>query len=196
MIDRWYDIDRCSLCALCSFPLTAISAIASVDTAAQIIPALGRYLAAHPSVSTNLQNLVPVILVGLISLAVCPILLAISNHESHIVTGYGVHDATLARYWKYLVFNVLIVFCVGRTAVQGYVLAKINATEVLSQVASSFPAAAPYFAGAIMYNTVIQCALELLRLGVSADVNSCRQFTDLGTISFPSSAIPFRSDQL
>jgi hypothetical protein len=146
--------------------LAAISAVASVSTAAQIIPALGRYLEAHPSLSRNLENLVPVILVGLISLAVCPILLAIANHESHIVTGYGVHDATLSRYWKYLVFNPLIVFCVGRTALQSYVFAKINTSQILNQVASAFPAAAPYFAGAIMYNTAIQVWLELVRLGL------------------------------
>ncbi len=66
-----------------------------------------------------------------------------------------------------LVFNLLIVFAVGKTALQSYVFAKINVSEILSQVASAFPAAAPYYAGAIMYNTAIQVFLEFLRLGVS-----------------------------
>ncbi len=83
------------------FPVTAIAAVASVNTAARVIPVLDRYLQVHPNLSAQLDNLIPVILVGLITLSVCPILLAISNHEAHIVTGYGVHDATLSRYWKW-----------------------------------------------------------------------------------------------
>lgn len=66
----------------------------------------------------------------------------------------------------YLVDTNRIVLQSGLAALRSYIFAKLETSEILDQIASSFPAAAPYFAGYLLYQTALQSFLEMLRLGL------------------------------
>lgn len=150
-----------------SFPVTAVIGIASVNTLSAIFPPLADFLENNDSASALLDSSVPVLLVAGLSLCVCPMLLAIGNKLQTLPTGYEVHNFVLFRYWVFQIINVLIFFCVGRAAVQSYVLIyKLHASSVLKSVATSFSSAAPYYVSYLLLQTVIQAFFELFRLGL------------------------------
>lgn len=149
------------------FPTSAIVAIASITNLSNIFPGLANFLLRNDTASSLLDSVVPVVLVAALSLAVCPILLAIGNNLLTLPTGYDVHNFVLFRFWVFEIINTLIFFVVGKTAVQSYVyVTQINATSVLENVASAFPDAAPYYVSYLLLQTVIQSFFELLRLGL------------------------------
>lgn len=149
------------------FPTSAIVAIASITNLSNIFPGLADFLLRNDAASSLLDSVVPVVLVAALSLAVCPILLAIGNNLLTLPTGYDVHNFVLFRFWVFEIINTLIFFVVGKTAVQSYVyVTQINATSVLENVASAFPDAAPYYVSYLLLQTVIQSFFELLRLGL------------------------------
>lgn len=55
----------------------------------------------------------------------------------------------MTRYYKFLVVNVLVFFCVGTAALQSFLLSfKSTASiQVIQVVADSFPTAGPFYVG-------------------------------------------------
>jgi len=69
----------------------------------------------------------------------------------HLIPTLSVlQDIILTRYYKFLVVNVLIFFCVGTAAMQSF-LQSFNVTgnrsDVIQVVADSFPTAGPFYVG-------------------------------------------------
>jgi hypothetical protein len=59
------------------------------------------------------------------------------------------HDMIMIRYYKFLVVNVLVFFCVGTLFVQTFLLS-FNAKgsrDILGAVATTFPSAGPFYVG-------------------------------------------------
>ncbi|WVW82430.1 hypothetical protein I302_104440 [Kwoniella bestiolae CBS 10118] len=111
------------------FPVSLLCALASLTNIAGFIKPLQAFLNAHPKVASAITSLAPVILVALLTIAICPILLVIANKAETIVTRLGIHNSVLERFWKFLMVNGVVFFA---------------------------PTAAPYFASYILLQTAIQ----------------------------------------
>ncbi len=88
-------------------------------------------------------------LVSLLALLIPVILFFIAKKAHTITTLSALHDLILTRYYKFLVVNVLVFFCVGTAALQSFLLsfrspASLNLIQV---VADSFPSAGPFYVG-------------------------------------------------
>lgn len=141
-----------------------------------MVPPLADYLNRHPSASSFFENVVPIILVAGLTIAVCPLLLLVANKAETLICGYQVHNSVMWRNWIFLEINVVIFFAIGKGVIQSYIFSKFSAQNVLSDVASAFPAAAPYYASYLLLQTVIQSFFELFRLGVSDRKHMCHSF--------------------
>jgi hypothetical protein len=85
-----------------------------------------------------------------------PLLLLLIGKKAHTMpTLSEMHDTIMSRYYKFLVVNVLIFFCVGTAAVQSFLVSftKITGTSILNIVADSFPSAGPFYVGWRKYFT-------------------------------------------
>ena len=113
-----------------------------------------QYLDRNPDKSEVLQSLLPTILVSLVSLLIPPILLLIAK-KMHLITTISARDDILmTRYYKFLVVNVLIFFCVGTAAMQSLLQSFGSSTDrkdVLQIIADSFPTAGPFYVGWRMF---------------------------------------------
>jgi hypothetical protein len=108
------------------------------------------YLDNHPWEEELLQSFLPTVLVSLLAVLIPLILLLIAKKAHTIITLSGMHDRIMTRYYKFLVVNVLVFFCIGTAAVQSFLVgfaikdANRNALHVL---ADSFPSAGPFYVG-------------------------------------------------
>ncbi len=73
----------------------------------------------------------------------------IAKRAHTIATLSALHDRIMTRYYKFLVVNVLVFFCVGIVALQSFLLSfkSVASSKVLSVIAQSFPVAAPFYVG-------------------------------------------------
>jgi hypothetical protein len=55
----------------------------------------------------------------------------------------------MTRYYKFLIVNVLVFFCVGTAALQTFLTSFeiVSGSGILQVVASSFPTAGPFYVG-------------------------------------------------
>jgi len=107
------------------------------------------YLERHRWEEEVIQSFLPTLLVALLALLIPLILLLIAKKAHNITTLSSLHDLIMTRYYKFLVVNVLVFFCVGTAAVQS-VLQSFSSTvtpDVIKIVASSFPSAGPFYVG-------------------------------------------------
>lgn len=87
---------------------------------------------------------------SLLSLLIPPFLLLIAKKMHLITTLSALQDILMTRYYKFLVINVLVFFCVGTAAMQSFLQSfrsSSNRTDVLQIVADSFPTAGPFYVG-------------------------------------------------
>lgn len=110
-----------------------------------------------PTVLTALLTLlIPLILRMFVSMIVTPfnplttsfsVLIAKKAHT--IITLSALHDRIMTRYYKFLIVNVLVFFCVGTAALQSF-LVSFKATtgdQLIKVVSDSFPTAGPFYVG-------------------------------------------------
>ncbi|OCF73930.1 hypothetical protein I204_05778 [Kwoniella mangroviensis CBS 8886] len=149
------------------FPVSLLCALASLTNIAGFIKPLQAFLNAHPKVASAITSLAPVILVALLTIAICPILLVIANKAETIVTRLGIHNSVLERFWKFLMVNGVVFFAIGQSTIEAYLTAFQNKNfDPLPIIASAFPTAAPYFASYILLQTAIQPFFEIFRFGL------------------------------
>jgi hypothetical protein len=87
--------------------------------------------------------------VALLALLIPLVLLLIAKKAHTITTLSALHDRIMNRYYKFLVVNVLVFFCVGTAALQS-VLGSFqlsSSPDILKIVADSFPTAGPFYVG-------------------------------------------------
>lgn len=77
----------------------------------------------------------------------------IAKRAHTIATLSALHDRIMTRYYKFLVVNVLVFFCVGTVALQSFLLSfkSIATDKVASVIAESFPVAGPFYVGWCKY---------------------------------------------
>ena len=73
----------------------------------------------------------------------------IAKRAHTIATLSALHDRIMTRYYKFLVVNVLVFFCVGTAALQSFLLSfkSIASSQVVSVISQSFPVAGPFYVG-------------------------------------------------
>ena len=96
-----------------------------------------------------IQSFIPTLLVSLLALLIPLVLLLIAKKAHTITTLSALHDLMLTRYYKFLIVNVLVFFCVGTAALQSFLNSFRNPgkIDVINTVATSFPTAGPFYVG-------------------------------------------------
>jgi hypothetical protein len=98
-----------------------------------------------------IQSFVPTLLVSLLALAIPPILFLIAKKAHTITTLSALHDLIMGRYYKFLIINILVFFCVGTAALQSvldsFKAGQTSSVDILHIVADSFPTAGPFYVG-------------------------------------------------
>ncbi|KAG5648333.1 hypothetical protein DXG03_004905 [Asterophora parasitica] len=110
------------------------------------------YLDRHQWEEEVIQSFLPTLLVALLALLIPLILLLIAKKAHTITTLSAMHDRIMTRYYKFLIVNVLVFFCVGTAAMQSIlqsfkVSPDTRRPDVLQIVADSFPTAGPFYVG-------------------------------------------------
>jgi Calcium-dependent channel, 7TM region, putative phosphate len=112
--------------------------------------AQANYLTHHSWEEELLQSFIPTFLVSLLTLLIPPILFLIAKKAHTFVTLSALHDCILRRYYRFLIVNVLVFFCIGTATLQSFLVGfatketNRNALHILSD---SFPSAGPFYVG-------------------------------------------------
>ncbi|KZT65812.1 hypothetical protein DAEQUDRAFT_730988 [Daedalea quercina L-15889] len=150
------------------FPVTIFVTLVSIQNISSFWPGLKNYLDKHPWEEELIQSFVPTLLVSLLSLLIPLLLLLIAKKAHTIATLSALHDRIMTRYYKFLVVNVLVFFCVGTAALQSF-LVSLSATsglQVIQIVADSFPTAGPFYVGWLIFTMAMHGGLELALFGL------------------------------
>ena len=87
------------------------------------------------------------------------ILLLIAKKVHTIITLSAMHDRIMTRYYKFLIVNVLVFFCVGTAALQSFITSfKVSGSDIINIIAESFPVAGPFYVGWRTYSFSNLCS--------------------------------------
>ncbi|KAJ7459911.1 hypothetical protein FB451DRAFT_1341703 [Mycena latifolia] len=152
------------------FPVSLLVGLVSIQNISVFLPALKAYLDKHQWEEDLIQSFLPTLLVSLLALSIPPILLLIAKKAHTITTLSALHDLIMTRYYKFLIVNVLVFFCVGTAALQSVLDSfKANQTshvDILQIVADSFPTAGPFYVGWLIFTVGMHGGFELALLGL------------------------------
>ncbi|OJA09613.1 hypothetical protein AZE42_01404 [Rhizopogon vesiculosus] len=150
------------------FPVTLFVGLVSIQSISTFWPSLYNYLSSHPWEEEVIQSFLPTILISLLMMLIPLILLLIAKKAHTIITLSAMHDRIMTRYYKFLIVNVLVFFCVGTAAVQSFLtsLKAVSGSSILNTVATSFTAAGPFYVGWLIFTTAIHGSFELAMFGL------------------------------
>lgn len=76
-------------------------------------------------------------------------LVLIAKKAHTISTLSTLHDRIMTRYYKFLIVNVLVFFCIGTVTLQSFLVSFSQTTglKLISVVSDSFPSAGPFYVG-------------------------------------------------
>ncbi|KAG6337317.1 hypothetical protein ID866_1779 [Astraeus odoratus] len=150
------------------FPVSLFVGLVSIQSIASFWPSLYNYLSHHPWQQEIIQSFLPTILVSLLAILIPLILLLIAKKAHRITTLSLIHDTIMIRYYKFLIVNVLVFFCVGVAVLQSFLTSFGNVSEsnIVQVVADSFPSAGPFYVGWLIFTTAIHGSLELVMFGL------------------------------
>ncbi|KAK1232809.1 hypothetical protein PQX77_004035 [Marasmius sp. AFHP31] len=153
------------------FPVSLFVGLVSIQNISAFWPGLRTYLDKHPWEEEVLQSFVPTLLVALLALLIPLILLLIAKKAHTILTLSALHDRIMTRYYKFLIVNVLVFFCVGTAALQSVLdtfRTNTGSPDILNIVATSFPSAGPFYVGWLIFTLAMHGGFEIALLGVSS----------------------------
>lgn len=150
------------------FPVSLFVGLVSIQSIATFWPSLYNYLARHPWQQEIIQSFLPTLSVSLLAILMPLILLLIARKAYRITTLSLIHDTILVRYYKFLIVNVLVFFCVGVAVLQTFLTSfgKVSGSNILGVVADSFPSAGPFYVGWMIFLTAVHGSLELVMFGL------------------------------
>ncbi|EAU86086.2 hypothetical protein CC1G_07165 [Coprinopsis cinerea okayama7 len=135
------------------FPVSLLVGLVSIQNISLFWPSLKTYLERHPWQSEVIQSFIPTILVALLAILIPLILLLIAKKAHTITTLSALHDLIMTRYYKFLIVNVLVFFCVGTAAMQSILQSFKNI-------------AGPFYVGWLIFTTAMHGGFELVLLGL------------------------------
>ncbi|KAF8705282.1 Late exocytosis, Golgi transport, partial [Rhizoctonia solani] len=152
------------------FPISFITTLISIQSLEVAIPPLKEFFDKHARGRSLLSGLIPTLLVAGLGILIPVILFVIGRKAQTEVTFSGLHDGILIRYYKWLILNIVYVsrlsrsqitnipsvisifFCIGLSSFRTFLEAfKKEIPDPFQLVSSSFPAAAPFYAGWCTY---------------------------------------------
>ncbi|KAG2338484.1 hypothetical protein BDR05DRAFT_969182 [Suillus weaverae] len=150
------------------FPVSLFVGLVSIQSISTFWPSLYNYLSSHPWEEEVIQSFLPTVLISLLTILIPPILLLISKKAHTIITLSVMHDTITTRYYKFLIVNVLVFFCVGTAALQSFLTSfkTVSGSGIINTVASSFPTAGPFYVGWLIFTTAIHGGFELVLFGL------------------------------
>ncbi|KAF8634132.1 hypothetical protein AX15_001064 [Amanita polypyramis BW_CC] len=150
------------------FPVSLLVGLVSIQNISRFWPSLKSYLDRHAWQEEIIQSFLPTISVSSLALLIPVILFLITKKAHTITTLSALHDLILTRYYKFLVVNVLVFFCVGTAALQSFLVSFKSSTtlDLLQIVADSFPSAGPFYVGWLIFSTAIHGCFELALVGL------------------------------
>ncbi|KAE9400487.1 hypothetical protein BT96DRAFT_919485 [Gymnopus androsaceus JB14] len=142
--------------------------LVSIQNISTFWPGLKNYLDGHPWEEEVIQSFVPTLLVSLLALLIPLILLLIGKKAHTITTLSALHDLLMTRYYKFLIVNILVFFCVGTAALQSVLISigASSASTVLNIVATSFPSAGPFYVGWLIFTVAMHGGFEIVLFGL------------------------------
>ncbi|KAF7422401.1 hypothetical protein PC9H_010557 [Pleurotus ostreatus] len=151
------------------FPVSLLVGLVSIQNISIFWPGLKSYLDKHPWEEEIIQSFLPTLLVALLALLIPLILLFIAKKAHTMTTLSALHDRIMTRYYKFLIVNVLVFFCVGTAALQSFLLSFRATTrpDVLKIVADSFPTAGPFYVGWLIFTSAMHAGFELAMFGLA-----------------------------
>ncbi|KAJ7288266.1 hypothetical protein C8J57DRAFT_1115702 [Mycena rebaudengoi] len=152
------------------FPVTLLVGLVSIQNISLYLPFLKAYLDRHQWEEDLIQSFLPTLLVALLALAIPPILLLIAKKAHTITTLSALHDLIMTRYYKFLIVNVLVFFCVGSAALQSVLVSfkssQTTRVDIVKVVADSFPTAGPFYVGWLIFTVGMHGGFEIALLGL------------------------------
>ncbi|KAK0464387.1 uncharacterized protein EV420DRAFT_1263449 [Desarmillaria tabescens] len=151
------------------FPVSLLVGLVSIQNISVFWPSLKAYLDRHAWEEEVIQSFLPTLLVALLALLIPLILLLIAKKAHTITTLSALHDRIMTRYYKFLIVNVLVFFCVGTAALQSILdsfRASANTPDILQIVADSFPSAGPFYVGWLIFTAAMHGGFEIILLGL------------------------------
>ncbi|GBE85039.1 DUF221-domain-containing protein [Sparassis crispa] len=149
------------------FPVSIFVGLVSIQNISVFWPGLATYLDKHEWGAELLQSFIPTIMVALLALLIPLLLLLIAKKAHTIATLSSLHDRVMTRYYKFLVVNVFVFFCVGTAALQSFLVSlSANSGLEVNQIADSFPTAGPFYVGWLIFTMAMHGGLELALFGL------------------------------
>ncbi|PWN32848.1 uncharacterized protein FA14DRAFT_110789, partial [Meira miltonrushii] len=134
----------------------------SVDKLEAIFPVLNTFFKDNPKFEGFVSVTLPTMIVTLLTLLIPELIFQISKRAQGFVTFSALYDQCLCRYWKFIICNVVIFFCIGATTVQSIIFQLGTDNNVLNAVAFSFPTAAPFYISYLILGLGVHTGFELL----------------------------------
>ncbi|KAF9649393.1 hypothetical protein BDM02DRAFT_3166745 [Thelephora ganbajun] len=145
------------------FPISLLVGLVSIQNISAFWPSLKHYLDKYRWQSEVLQSFLPTFLVSVLAILIPLLLLLIAKKGHTIITLSALHDLIMTRYYKFLVVNLLVFFCVGTAALQSFLVSIKSYTDgrVIDIISKSFPSAGPFYVGWLIFTTAIHCGFDL-----------------------------------
>ncbi|MCO5599102.1 hypothetical protein L7F22_053202 [Adiantum nelumboides] len=137
------------------------SVLFSVKNLKLVFPPVESFFQANPGVEAFVSVTLPTVLVSLITMAVPEIIFQISKRAQGFVTFSALYDQCLCRYWKFIICNVVIFFCIGVTTIETILQQVVISGDLLLTIAFSFPAAAPFYVSYLILGISLHSGFEL-----------------------------------
>ncbi|KAG8795439.1 hypothetical protein FRC12_014602 [Ceratobasidium sp. 428] len=129
------------------FPISFITGLVSIKSLEAVFPPLKGFFERNPNAQNLITGLIPTLLVAGLGILIPVILFAIGRKAQTEVTFSGLHNGILIRYYKWLILNIVIFFCIGLTSFRTFLLAfRQKIPDPFVVVSEAFPAAAPFYA--------------------------------------------------
>ncbi|KAG1751153.1 hypothetical protein EDB19DRAFT_1675660 [Suillus lakei] len=127
------------------FPVSLFVGLVSIQSISTFWPSLYNYLSSHPWEEEVIQSFLP------------------TSHT--IITLSVMHDTIMTRYYKFLIVNVLVFFCVGTAALQSFLTSfkTVSGSGIINTVANSFPTGRTFL---LIFTTAIHGGFELMLFGL------------------------------
>ncbi|KDN44067.1 hypothetical protein K437DRAFT_274687 [Tilletiaria anomala UBC 951] len=153
----------------------------SVPNLKMVFPPLRSIFVRYPGAVAFVSITLPTLFVSVVTMTVPELVFQISKRAQGFVTFSGLYDQCMCRYWKFIICNVVIFFCIGATAIQTILQRFGNPAPgtVLETIACAFPVAAPFFVSYLILCMGTHTGLELFQaiIGLVQHVAARNAFT-------------------
>ncbi|GAA5842731.1 hypothetical protein JCM11251_002335 [Rhodosporidiobolus azoricus] len=125
------------------------------------------YLERNPVANSVFTSLLPTAVMAILNMFVPTVLGILQRKGRTLITESKWSMQTQAVYWKFVVVNLIIIFCIGATAFDAFLNAFRQPTSVLPVVAAAFPKGATFFTSYVLLQAGIHTGVEISLLGIS-----------------------------